>query len=498
MTVTYHPSKLKIQTVVMSLLALVLMLVIFVLDINTNRGLAIGTLYSLVVLYGWLLPGGRITVVIALICSILTIIGFSYSDAGAEPAVFQGINLILALIVIWVSAALVNLADRGYQGLEYANAALELKVEERTAKLRASETSLKKAQEVGKIGHWEWNIDAREVRISDQLFEILKLLKTNEEGLISIDQLITSVHPADFKKAQIAYKQVIDEDQQGITEFRVLSRGRILDVRLEAAVERDERGAIRKLYGIVQDITEQKAVENSLIQHSKELEAKNEVLEQFIYIASHDLQEPLNTVLSLSRLLSVQYGKDMDDQGRKMLGFLESTSSRMRALLTGLLEYGILGKGEGRIVEMVSTNAVLTSVISDLADAIKRSGATVVWSDLPEVYGNSDELRLLFQNLISNAIKFRREGVHPVIDISATDQDDHFEFAIKDNGIGIDQGHFERIFTIFQRLNNRNDFEGIGIGLAHCKKIVEAHNGEIWVSSNIDNGSVFYFTLPKK
>ncbi len=234
---------------------------------------------------------------------------------------------------------------------------------------------------------------------------------------------------------------------------------------------------------------------------SIELEAKNKELEQFAYIASHDLQEPLNTISSFIGLIIEDYSSGFDDVGKESLHFIKDASVRMKKLIDALLQYSRLGRGKD--LSDVDTKVVLFDLQRDLKNVIDETKATIHSNNLPVVKGSEIEMRLLLQNLISNGIKFRDKDTQPQIDISCVKKkelDDNavefWQFSVKDNGIGIPEEHKERIFAIFQRLHSRDEYKGTGIGLAHCKKIVEAHGGEIWLESVEGKGSTFYFTIP--
>lgn len=224
-----------------------------------------------------------------------------------------------------------------------------------------------------------------------------------------------------------------------------------------------------------------------------ELERKNKELEQFAYVASHDLQEPLRTTSAFAHLLRQQYQGNMDEKADKYLSFIIDSSERMKVLINDLLDYSRIG----RKLELsrVDCNEIIKTVKSDLAISILESGAEIVAEPLPVINGYTTEIKLLFQNLVSNAIKFRKKEESPVIHISAVREGAFWQFSFKDNGIGLDPRHSERIFVIFQRLHTRTEYQGSGIGLSHCKKIVELHKGRIWVESVPGEGSNFLFTL---
>ncbi|MEO6454347.1 MAG: two-component regulator propeller domain-containing protein, partial [Ginsengibacter sp.] len=212
---------------------------------------------------------------------------------------------------------------------------------------------------------------------------------------------------------------------------------------------------------------------------NKELERKNKELEQFAFVASHDLQEPLRTSASYVKLMQKQYQGQLDEKADKYFDYIVDSSERMKTLIKDLLDFSRIGN-KGAFVK-ADCNKILADVLADLDIAIKDSSAEIKTDDLPVIKGYPTELKQLFQNLIIKAIKFREKDVIPKIHISALKIDDYWQFAFADNGIGIDKQHNEKIFIIFQRLHNRTEYKGSGIGLSHCKKIVELHHGKIWV-----------------
>jgi signal transduction histidine kinase len=229
-------------------------------------------------------------------------------------------------------------------------------------------------------------------------------------------------------------------------------------------------------------------------QANKDLGRKNKEMEQFAYIVSHDLQEPLRTTSSFVGLLQKQHhqGK-LDEKADKYFTFILEASDRMKMLIKNLLDFSRIGVKKE--LEHVDCDKILYNVLADLGMAISEAGANIKHDPLPVINGYGTELKQLFQNLITNAIKFRKKETSPEINISVQRKDGYWEFAFKDNGIGIQEKHNEKIFVIFQRLHTRTEYEGSGIGLSHCKKIVELHKGEIWVESKPGEGSIFYFTI---
>jgi len=227
----------------------------------------------------------------------------------------------------------------------------------------------------------------------------------------------------------------------------------------------------------------------------RELARSNAELEQFAYVASHDLQEPLRMVASFTQLLAKRYRTKLDADADEFIGFAVDGARRMQLLLNDLLAYSRVGT-RGKLFEPTDCNEVLQEALANLTAAIEESDAAVNAGPLPKVAGDEVQLLQLFQNLISNALKFHNPGQPPQIRISAQREGSNWVFTVRDNGIGIAPEHQDRIFLIFQRLHQRHEYPGTGIGLALCKKIVERHGGRLWVESAPGPGSTFYFTIP--
>lgn len=258
---------------------------------------------------------------------------------------------------------------------------------------------------------------------------------------------------------------------------------------------RNADGSIFRYVALFSDVTERKQLDEQLQAHKDELVRSNAELEQFAYVASHDLRQPLRTVCSYLSLLEKSLADRLNDKERMFLDYASQGAKRMSHLISDLLEYSRIGRDERPKVRL-ELAALVDDAIDDLSAAIAEShGNVVVTGNLPCVIGNSAELARLFQNLIGNAIKYRDPARPPLVEISAVEQGRFCTIAIQDNGIGIAPEHFERIFGVFQRLHGASEYEGTGIGLAVCRKIVEHHGGKISIDSQISKGSTFYFTL---
>ena len=228
----------------------------------------------------------------------------------------------------------------------------------------------------------------------------------------------------------------------------------------------------------------------------EELERSNKELEQFAYIASHDLQEPVRMVGNYTQLLEKKYKDKLDPKALEYIGFAVDGARRMHMLITGLLEYSRITT-HARLYSSVDCNKVLESVLKNMEISIRENSARIISEVLPTIMADEVQLIQLFQNLISNAVKFKSKTEVPEIQISAVEKNGNWLFSVKDNGIGIDPQYGERIFNIFQRLHNRDEYPGTGIGLAVCKRIVERHRGKIWIESELKRGTTFYFTFNK-
>ncbi|HEU4731996.1 MAG TPA: PAS domain S-box protein [Kofleriaceae bacterium] len=302
----------------------------------------------------------------------------------------------------------------------------------------------------------------------------------------SIDRLLPERFRADHARHVRAYFADPKPRQVGAGRELIGLRKTGAEVPIEIGLSPIETADGLFTLASIVDITERKRAED-------ELRRSNAELEQFAYIASHDLQEPLRMVASYTELLGQRYRGKLDDKADKYIHYAVDGAKRMQRLVADLLAYSRVGS-QGKPLVPVSMSAILRSVLDVLGEPIRGAGATVDAGALPEVLGDEGQLRQLIQNLIGNALKFRAEAP-PRIAIEARPQGEHHVFSVTDNGIGIEAQHADRIFEMFQRLHERGKYDGSGIGLSIAKRIVERHGGRIWVESRPGEGATFYFTL---
>ena len=376
-----------------------------------------------------------------------------------------------------------------------------LSLKELAEKLRASQEHLDRAQRISRTGSDERNLVTDECKWSDTTYEIFGV---NRENFVpSYDNFLAMVHPGDRHICLAMRQDLYDGKVIKPYEYRIIRPdGQMRTIYRETVVNRDESGKPVSYTGTLRDVTELRAAEESIRQKTREIEAhaaelqrSNAELEQFAYVASHDLQEPLRMVASYCQLLQRRYKDKLDADANEFIGFAVEGANRMQRLINDLLGYSRTGRGGGNPENFRSTDA-LKGAIANLQGAISESGAKIEFGELPMVRADRTQITQLFQNLIGNAIKFRRDGVSPLIRVAAAAEGKFWHFTVEDNGIGIEKDYLDRVFLIFQRLHERNKYPGTGIGLAIAKKVIEHHGGRIWIESTPGQGSKFNFTLP--
>ena len=332
-----------------------------------------------------------------------------------------------------------------------------------------------------------------EGKITDVNTATEKITGMGREMLIGSDFSSYFTEP---ENARAGYQQVLTRGY--VTDYPLSIRhqaGTITDLLYNAVLYHNEDGSVAGVFAAARDITERKRAEEALKKTMADLERSNKELEQFAYVASHDLQEPLRMVASFTQLLAKRYRDKLDADANEFINYAVDGANRMQKMVNDLLSYSRVGH-RGKSFEPTDCTGILNQALTDLNVAIDENEAVITHDALPVMMGDESQLVQLFQNLIGNGIKFRSKEA-PRIHISAQESGNEWIFTVQDNGIGIDPQYNERIFMIFQRLHEREEYPGTGIGLAICKKIVERHGGRVWVDSQPGNGSTFYFTIPK-
>ena len=382
------------------------------------------------------------------------------------------------------------------QSLERTNRELRLEIgmrEEMQHELQQSEARFRSAFEHAPVG---MSIADRDLNVIMVNAAVCRMLGYSETELMALDWA-TITHPDDIGVG-VAELQKLKEGRIASCQYEkrlVHKNGRVVWANLSVSAVRHDGEAVH-LLSQIQDITERKQLLETLHARSAELERSNRELEQFAYVASHDLQAPLRSVTSFVQLLQRRLEQHFDSASREYVQFIVDSTQQMQRLIHALLDLGRLGKGGVRRAAVAAKDAV-SDAQHNLEGVIRERGAVVEVGLLPTVNADRVLLTQVLQNLIGNAIKFQPNAT-PWVGVTARRGQDEWIFAVADRGIGIEPKHFERLFKIFQRLHNTETYEGNGVGLAMCDKIVRLHGGQIWVESRPGAGSTFYFTIPDR
>jgi PAS domain S-box-containing protein len=368
--------------------------------------------------------------------------------------------------------------------------------------LVASQTQLSEALYLANAAQWAFDASTLKYNFNDAFYALYGTTAEEQNGYeVSMEDFpIRFIHPDD----RAAYYKAVEENNgkenppeiMQVEERGLRPDGKDMYVHSRMRVYKDVHGRSLKLLGVTQDITPQRQAQADLTSRAQELARSNAELEQFVYVASHDLQEPLRMVASYTELLARRYKEQLDSDADEFIAYAVDGANRMKRLIDDLLSYSRVGT-RGKLPQPTNSESAFRHAVANLSLAIEEKKAVVTSGDLPLVLADESQLIQLFQNLIANAIKFQSADL-PTVHVSAEAQDHEWIFEVRDNGIGIDPEYFDRIFLIFQRLHKKDEYPGTGIGLAVCKRIVERHGGRIWVESSPGNGSAFYFTFPIK
>ncbi len=363
------------------------------------------------------------------------------------------------------------------------------------AALKDSEERLRLALDAGEIGFWDWDVAHNRLTWSDRMYTLHGIEPGSFGGRIEhFDQLI---HPEDHRHVRGSMQQSLEQHIPHRLEFRVFHpNGELRWLATSARAHYGEDGKPVRMLGAVTDITERKHTEQQLQLLNEALRRTNQDLQQFSYAASHDLKEPLRTVSNYLQLLESRYrGQTLEAEAMELIQVAIAGARRMHALVEALLEYSRAGEVGASTIEPVALEQAAKDALTNLQGAISETKATVSVGPLPVVMANRLHFTQVFQNLISNALKYRTEHP-PRISITASDEGREVKLMTEDNGIGIPSQYQSTVFGIFKRLHGK-EYPGAGIGLATCKKIVERYGGRIWVESEPGSGSRFCFVLPK-
>jgi PAS domain S-box-containing protein len=458
--------------VLLSLLALLLTLLL-----KEALALSLSTLFfASVAISAWY--GGLWPALLATVLAILAIDLFLMLPANSLST---GLDEIVYSIVFTSVAVLISSLTRARSQAEEA--------------LDMGEQRLGLALQAGSMGTWDWDILTGDIRSSGNLERLYGL----EPGALgrTLKGFLKTIHSEDRGLVMQAATRAIDQKTAYEAEFRVICPdGSVRWKLVRGQAFYDGSGKPVRMLGVGMDITERKRAEQALARHTGELARSNADLEQFAYVASHDLQEPLRMVTLYTQLLAKRYQGRLDGNADEFIAFIRDGVQRMQGLIGDLLAYSRVGRSD-QLLKPTNCEEVLSHVLGNLRATILAAGAQVSYDPLPTLIADHFQLEQLLQNLLSNALKFHGEE-SPRIHLSARQQASIWVFSIRDNGIGIDPQFAERIFVIFQRLHGNEAYPGTGIGLAICKKIVERHGGRIWVESEPGRGATFHFTLQNK
>lgn len=360
------------------------------------------------------------------------------------------------------------------------------------------------------FGSWSWSMKQDKVEWTEGMYELLGYDRLDEES-VSNAFFMKHVLPEHRETLQLALDDAITQKRPFEVEFVVRTNtGNEKFVFTKGKPLLNKDGSVKKLVGITRDITAKKNFENERERNIRELNRSNKELEEFAYVASHDLHEPLRKVLTFSERLKGRFSESLGDDGKLYLDRIWASADSMRCLIDNLLEFSRMSRGARSFVSCDLTD-VFREVLADQELRIEETSTVIRISELPKVEAVPSELKQLFNNLIGNALKFRKKDAPPEISISSRSlthkektelllpfNQTFYEIAVKDNGIGFESAYAEKIFEIFQRLHGKTEYAGSGIGLAICKKIVENHDGIIYAASEPGVGSVFSVILPEQ
>lgn len=464
--------------------AFVFALVVFAIDCLMPVNGALAMLY---VLPAVITLGSRrqeLLVGISLLCVVLTIFGYfvgAPTVVASEELIQRGAALIAMGLMAWI----------GWQLVESVETTQQLRIDSCLRQVaEEAATFFRSMVDHVPIGISRTDLSGRFVFVNE---EFCKMFGTSADDLLGktpddvVPQFTTD-------KSGSINRRVLEHAQPEERIERLTLGEREQFMKVIRMPVKDVQDQVIGIQAVWLDVTELQQAQNRLERYAQNLERSNVDLQQFAYVASHDLQEPLRAVSSYCQLMEKNYSDQLDERAMRWLQFVVNGARRMQTLVRDLLTYArVDNKAESWL--MVDSDAVCRLAIENLSQAIKEADAEVMVSKLPMVWADATQLEALFQNLIGNAVKFKGER-RPRVSIAAQRIGKDWQFAVRDNGIGIKPEFRERVFEIFKRLESQDRYSGTGIGLAICKRIVERYDGRIWVESQFGQGSTFFFTLP--
>ncbi len=461
-------------------LSLVVIMALTVIDLERSPEVMIGYFFTIPVIISYFTEKTRNIYLIAVVSTVASLFAFFMAPAGVTSNL--AINRPFSLVMIWVVAVLGN-----YQIIS------NHRLSEERNRLRAILDTLPVGVAIcdskGRLDEANEQMDTIwggkfTIARNPAEFQSYKGFRPDSGARLRLEEwpLARSV-----QREETVTGETIDIERADGT------RGTLL---ISSAPIRDNEGRISAAVMVAVDVTEERAIERELAMKAEDLVRSNKELQQFAYVASHDLKEPLRMVTTYVQLLQRRYGSVLDDQAKEYIGFAVEGSKRMYSLVDDLLTYSRV-ETSVQPFSTVDMDQVMGTALKDLKEAIDASGGEVRFGGLPEVHADHQQMVQLMENLIGNAIKFRRDETPSVL-VSVKLSGNEWVFSVKDNGIGIAKEYSGKVFQMFQRLHARETFPGTGIGLAICKKVVERHGGKIWFDSEVGVGTTFYFTLPAK
>jgi signal transduction histidine kinase len=374
-------------------------------------------------------------------------------------------------------------------------------------KIQESEMLLREAELLNDMGNWRWNLSTHALYWSEGVYRIFE--KNAISYIPAFSDLINSIHPDEREAQEKLIKNAMAAGNDFQSDFRITTGNKVKYLQMKGRPTYNSLKELNGFFGTLQDFTAERQLEEQLRLQTLELKRSNEDLEQFAYVASHDLQEPLRKIQAFGDRLQSRYENVLEDSGLDYLERMQNAAGRMQKLIEDLLTFSRVTR---KILpfQSIELQELIAAVVDDLEQRITETKAQVQMSKLPLVYGDPAQLQRLFLNLIGNAIKFRKENEAPRIEITSQKlgsgelmeqfginaEEGMHHISIADNGIGFDEKHAEKIFNIFQRLHGRSAYPGTGIGLAICRKIVMAHNGYIFADGEAGRGARFSILMP--